>query len=168
MPRRVDLLKRCETGTLYTPPTMSVEGGPLGTLMIPGAQGGTNWPGGAYDPETHKVFVFSKRVISLIGIIPNTNKEVSDFGYVHGVASVAPRAQVAMGSAARRARRPRQSGRGRGASRRGQARRAHHSGLAADQAALRDAVGDQPGDRPISAGRWRMARRRTISAIIPR
>jgi quinoprotein glucose dehydrogenase len=97
----LQMLKRYRTGTIYTPPTMSVEGGSQGTLMIPGSQGGTNWPGGSYDPENHTVFVFSKRVAQLAGIVRNTNAEVSDFDYVHGVASVAPRAQLAMGSAAR-------------------------------------------------------------------
>ena len=95
----LDLVKNYVTGPLYTPPTLSKVGGPFGTLIAPGVQGGTNWPGGCYDPETCKVYVYSKTVIQLVGIVPNTDKNVSDFAYVHGMAGIPPQAQHAMGAA---------------------------------------------------------------------
>jgi len=91
----LDLVKNYVTGPLYTPPTLSKVGGPFGTLIAPGVQGGTNWPGGCYDPETCKVYVYSKTVIQLVGIVPNTDKNVSDFAYVHGMAGIPPQAQHA-------------------------------------------------------------------------
>ena len=94
----LDLVKNYVTGPLYTPPTLSKVGGPFGTLIAPGVQGGTNWPGGCYDPETCKVYVYSKTVIQLVGIVPNTDKNVSDFAYVHGMAGIPPQAQHAMGA----------------------------------------------------------------------
>jgi quinoprotein glucose dehydrogenase len=95
----LELVKNYVTGPLYTPPTLSKVGGPFGTLIAPGIQGGTNWPGGCYDPETCKVYVYSKTVIQLAGIVPNTDKNVSDFAYVHGMAGMTPQAQRAMGAA---------------------------------------------------------------------
>jgi quinoprotein glucose dehydrogenase len=93
------LIAQFKTGTIYTPPSMSVAGGPWGSLLIPGSQGGTNWPGGAYDPDTNTVFVFSKRVPQSFGIIENGNPGVSDFAMVRGVAGTQVRAQVPMGAA---------------------------------------------------------------------
>jgi quinoprotein glucose dehydrogenase len=94
----LELVKNYVTGPLYTPPTLSKPGGPFGTLIAPGLQGGTNWPGGCYDPETCMVYVYSKTTIQLAGIVPNTDKNVSDFAYVHGVAGIPPEAQHAMGA----------------------------------------------------------------------
>ena len=48
----VELVKRYKIGPLFTPPVVSKWDGPLGTLMLPSNTGGTNWPGGALDPET--------------------------------------------------------------------------------------------------------------------
>jgi quinoprotein glucose dehydrogenase len=43
-------------GTLYNPPMVGDVKGLLGALNIGNASGGTNWPGGGYDPETHIVY----------------------------------------------------------------------------------------------------------------
>ena len=93
------LVKNYVTGPLFTPPTLSKEGGPFGTLVSPGLQGGTNWPGGCYDPETCTVYVYSKTTIGLIGIVPSTDKAVSDFAYVHGITGIPPQPQFSMGAA---------------------------------------------------------------------
>ena len=42
--------------------------------VTPGSQGGTNWPGGSYDPDTHMLYVFSQTAIVLPGIIENPDK----------------------------------------------------------------------------------------------
>jgi quinoprotein glucose dehydrogenase len=44
----------------YDPPTMASVDGTWGTLTLPGSQGGTNWPGACFDPETKIVYVYSK------------------------------------------------------------------------------------------------------------
>jgi quinoprotein glucose dehydrogenase len=41
-------------GPIYTPAVPFDPNGPLSTLMV---MGGSNWPGGAYDPESHIVYV---------------------------------------------------------------------------------------------------------------
>jgi quinoprotein glucose dehydrogenase len=84
-------------GPLFTPPSMAVAGGNRGTLAVPGAQGGTDWPGGCYDPETHMVYVFSQTVPATLGVIQNTDKDVSDFDYVQGAAGQHVRPTTPMG-----------------------------------------------------------------------
>jgi len=95
--KAVEMVKDYKIGPLYTPPVVS-RPGRWGTIVAPGIQGGTNWPGGCYDPETHTVFVYSKTVPALVGIVPNSDQKVSEFPQVHGVAGNNPRPQIAMGS----------------------------------------------------------------------
>jgi quinoprotein glucose dehydrogenase len=60
----MDLLKRYKwgggnfpySGTLYNPPIVGDVKSLLGAVNIGNASGGTNWPGGGYDPETHIVY----------------------------------------------------------------------------------------------------------------
>jgi quinoprotein glucose dehydrogenase len=44
-------------GMPYNPPILGKVDGLLGAINIGNLGGGTNWPGGGYDPETHTVFV---------------------------------------------------------------------------------------------------------------
>lgn len=93
----IEYIKSYKTGPLFTPPVMS-RPGRWGTISVPGVQGGTNWPGGSYDPETHIVYVYSKTQPSVLGIVANTDPKVSEYPYVHGVAGVAVRPMPMMGS----------------------------------------------------------------------
>jgi len=43
-------------GVVYNPPIVGNVDGLLGAINIGNANGGTNWPGGGYDPETHVVY----------------------------------------------------------------------------------------------------------------
>jgi quinoprotein glucose dehydrogenase len=79
------LLSRYKIGPIFTPPVVSKVEGPLGTLMLPSVTGGANWQGGALDPETNKLYVYSVTAPSALGLVqPDPAK--SDFGYVLGVA----------------------------------------------------------------------------------
>lgn len=95
--KAVEMVKQYKIGPLYTPPVVS-KPGRWGTITNPGIQGGTNWPGGCYDPEAHTVFVYSKNQPGVIGIIPNDDPAVSEFPQVHGIHGMAPRPQFAMGA----------------------------------------------------------------------
>ena len=95
----IRLVSKYRIGPIFTPPAFSRAEGPLATIVSPGSQGGTNWPGGSYDPDTHMVYVYSKREIALLGIVPNTDPGFSDFAYLHGVAGATPRRGAAMGAA---------------------------------------------------------------------
>jgi quinoprotein glucose dehydrogenase len=73
-------------GPVYTPPAESKIGGPLGTLTVGTASGGTNWPGGSYDPETHIVYAFACNACAEpIGLV-RAPKTVSDMNYIAGTA----------------------------------------------------------------------------------
>ena len=87
-------------GPLFTPPSMAVAGGNRGTLHTPGSNGGTDWAGGSYDPETHMVYVYSQRTAATLGIIKNQNLENSDFEYVQGTPGQPTRVTRALGAAA--------------------------------------------------------------------
>jgi quinoprotein glucose dehydrogenase len=81
-----EVVSRYHLGPVYTPPTTSKLEGPLGTLTLGTASGGTNWPGGSYDPETHIAYLYAcNACVEPIGLVP-APKEVSDMNYVAGVA----------------------------------------------------------------------------------
>ena len=83
----VQLVSKYKLGPLYTPPVMSKVEGPIGTLMLPSAGGGSNWAGGSYDPETHRLYVYSQTTPSSLGLVPAPPN--NDFGLVSGNAATA-------------------------------------------------------------------------------
>jgi quinoprotein glucose dehydrogenase len=80
----IKLVSRYKMGPLFTPPPASKWEGPLGLLMVPSSTGGANWPGGAIDPETNLVYVYSFRNPSVIGLVPGPKPQ--EFAYVNGTA----------------------------------------------------------------------------------
>ncbi len=82
----VKLASKYKLGPIFTPPVVSKIEGPLATLVLPSATGGTNWPGGAFDPETHVVYVYSQTVISPLGLVAPDAK-TSDMNFVQGSAA---------------------------------------------------------------------------------
>jgi quinoprotein glucose dehydrogenase len=50
-------LKRYKNGPLFNPAIVGSATGLVGAINIGNAGGGTNWPGGSFDPETHIVYV---------------------------------------------------------------------------------------------------------------
>src|SRR5438034_176778 len=85
--KAIKVAERYHIGPIFTPPVVSHIEGPLGTLSLPSATGGTNWPGGSYDPETHLLYVFSKTEPISIGLLPPSDPKVSDLRYVQGSAA---------------------------------------------------------------------------------
>src|SRR5204862_3285616 len=74
-----------KTGPMFTPPAVSVAGGPLAALTIGTTNGGTNWPGAGYDPETHTVFApASNASVTPIGLIEPPAAFPSDLRYILG------------------------------------------------------------------------------------
>jgi quinoprotein glucose dehydrogenase len=94
----IKLVSQYKIGPIFTPPVVSREEGPLATLGSPGVQGGTNWPGGSYDPETHIAYIFSQTALAILGLVPPGDAKVSDVEYVMGRAGVAPRPGRGMGA----------------------------------------------------------------------
>jgi quinoprotein glucose dehydrogenase len=81
----VELVKQYKLGPLFTPPIVSKWGGPWGTLMLPSNTGGTNWPGGALDPQTNILYIYSFTNVVSIGLINDPSR--SDMNYGLGRAS---------------------------------------------------------------------------------
>jgi quinoprotein glucose dehydrogenase len=81
----VKLVARYKIGPLFTPPVVSRWEGPLGTLMLPSTTGGANWQGGAFDPETKRLYVYSSTAISVLSLVPSTPQR-SDMAFVRGLA----------------------------------------------------------------------------------
>ena len=81
------VVSKYKLGPVYTPPVVSKLEGPLATLTLATASGGTNWPGGSYDPETHTVYVYAcNSCLTPIGLVPPPSKKVSDINYIAGTA----------------------------------------------------------------------------------
>src|SRR5216117_3335296 len=68
------VVSRYKIGPIFTPPVVSKAEGPLGTLAMAINSGGTNWPGGSYDPETHILYVFSQSQMGSLGLVPGDPK----------------------------------------------------------------------------------------------
>ena len=81
------VVSKFKIGPIFTPPALSKLPAPLATLTVGTAAGGTNWPGGSYDPETHIVYVQAcNACLFPLGLVPPPSKDFSDMDYVQGIA----------------------------------------------------------------------------------
>jgi quinoprotein glucose dehydrogenase len=82
----LEVAKRYRLGPVYLPPLVSKAEGPLAALTSGTLSGGVNWPGSAYDPETHVFFTHAcNACIAPLGLVAPP-KEFSDLDYVMGTA----------------------------------------------------------------------------------
>ena len=95
----VKIVSRYKMGPMFTPPVVSKLEGPLATLTLATAGGGTNWAGGSYDPELHRVFVYSQSNLTALGLVPPP-PGLSDMNYIQGNAREGARTRVGAGGAA--------------------------------------------------------------------
>jgi quinoprotein glucose dehydrogenase len=51
----------------------------LGTLHLPGLTGGSNWPGGSFDPETGIFYLYSKTEVHGLGLVSNPRRSNMDY-----------------------------------------------------------------------------------------
>jgi len=80
----VKIAAQYKLGPMYTPPAESKVGGPIATLTLPSPAGGTNWPGAAYDPETHIAYAYAQNTITPLGLVRPPNKDLTDMDFVLG------------------------------------------------------------------------------------
>ncbi|HTZ58982.1 MAG TPA: PQQ-binding-like beta-propeller repeat protein [Acidobacteriaceae bacterium] len=66
----LEIASKFKIGPIFTPAVVSNPNGPLGTLIIGFPNGGTNWAGGSFDPQTHIFYVFSQGIVSGLGLVP--------------------------------------------------------------------------------------------------
>jgi quinoprotein glucose dehydrogenase len=75
----LEIAAHYKTGPIFTPPPVSKAEGPIAGFR---SSGGTNWPGGSFDPETHVAYIPSFTSMPILGLLPPPNKEFSDLPYV--------------------------------------------------------------------------------------
>jgi quinoprotein glucose dehydrogenase len=95
----VQLVAKYKLGPMFTPPVVSKIDGPLATLTLATGGGGTNWPGGSYDPVTHIVYVSSQSQVTPLGLVPPRDPSKNDMAYVQGNAAAGARTTAGAGSA---------------------------------------------------------------------
>ena len=86
---RAEAIKAIENfriGPIYTPPSLIVENGNRGTIVVPGLGGGANWQSGAADPETGFVYVGSTTSPGVVGMNKNVDPKTTgvDSDYTMG------------------------------------------------------------------------------------
>ncbi|HTE47247.1 MAG TPA: PQQ-binding-like beta-propeller repeat protein, partial [Gemmatimonadaceae bacterium] len=82
----VAIASRYKLGPVFTPPVVSKADGPIATLARGPTNGGTNWPGGSFDPETHMLYVAaSNSAAAALGLVA-PGKERSDMDWIGGTA----------------------------------------------------------------------------------
>jgi quinoprotein glucose dehydrogenase len=93
------IVSKYKLGPVFTPPVVSKIDGPLATLVIGSGGGGTNWPGGSYDPDTHIVYVSTNKSLSQLGLVPPRDPSKNDLAYVQGNAAQGARTRAGAGGA---------------------------------------------------------------------
>jgi quinoprotein glucose dehydrogenase len=94
------VVSKYKIGPVFTPPVASKAEGPLATLVMASAGGGTNWPGGSYDPETRIFYANSQKSISQLGLVPPRPETKNDLAYVMGNALTGARTTAGTGGPA--------------------------------------------------------------------
>jgi quinoprotein glucose dehydrogenase len=95
-----EIVSKYQMGPIFTPPVVSKLPGPLATLTLAAAGGGTNWPGGSYDPETHILYASSTKNLSQLGLVPPRDPTKNDLQYVMGNAMTGARTRLGAGGGA--------------------------------------------------------------------
>ncbi len=79
-----DNLARYKNGPMYNPPVIGDPKTFLGAINLGNASGGTNWPGGGYDPETHTVYAQANQSAVTPITLRTPPAGFSDIKYVMG------------------------------------------------------------------------------------
>jgi len=92
------IVSKYKIGPVFTPPTVSRVEGPLGTLSLAINGGGTVWAGGSYDPDTHIMYVYSRRNPASLNLVKPDDVKVNDMNFVGGNAITGARTSRPMGA----------------------------------------------------------------------
>jgi glucose dehydrogenase len=82
----LQIVKRYVIGPPFTPPSV-IGTDKLGTIQLPGASGGANWNGGAFDPETGMFYVGS-RTVAFVADLFAPDPARSDLRYRAGMREI--------------------------------------------------------------------------------
>ena len=103
---------RWQNDVVYNPPMVGDVNGLLGAITMGAANGGTNWPGGGYDPETHTVFVQAATASIAAESVAPPPEGFSDMAYQAGVVGQEFRERLAAGTGTSADAQPTSAGRG--------------------------------------------------------
>jgi quinoprotein glucose dehydrogenase len=92
------IVSKYKIGPVFTPPVVSRVQGPLGTLSLAINGGGTVWAGGSYDPDTHIMYVYSRRNPASLNLVKPDDVKVNDMNFVGGNAITGARQARPMGA----------------------------------------------------------------------
>ena len=95
----VKAIEKYKIGPVFTPPVVSQADGPIATLQMASQGAATNWPGGAYDPETHILYVHSQSAVATLGLVPPPPGAAPDVRYHQGTVLAGARRSGGSGSA---------------------------------------------------------------------
>src|SRR5262245_24653863 len=149
---------------VYNPPMVGDMKGILGAITMGAANGGTNWPGGGYNPETHTVFAMAATASIAAESVAPPPEGFSDMPYQAGVVGQEFRERFAAGTGTYADAQPQRGGRGnqaggRGAQGRGEQQaqgtapgQGQPGGAAAAEASGRGAAGAGRGGRGGGGG----------------
>jgi len=96
--RAMEIAKHYTWGPLYEPPAI-VTDQTFGTLNLPGLQGGANWPGGSYDPDSHMLYLYAKNQFEITGVVVTKDGRVMQRGGQPSAGSADPNGGTFGGSA---------------------------------------------------------------------
>ena len=74
--RALAIASHYKLGPMLLPPTFFKQDGPWATMTLPGLQGGANWTGGSYDPDSQTVYIYSKTVPELTAVATDTDGKI--------------------------------------------------------------------------------------------
>src|SRR5205823_5857872 len=75
-----------KNGPMFNPPIVSRVDGPIAAMTIGTTGGGTNWPGGSFDPETNIAYLYAANSgVAPLGLV-EPPPGFSDIRYVSGQA----------------------------------------------------------------------------------
>ncbi len=94
----VKAIEKYKIGPVFTPPVVSKADGPIATLQMASQGAATNWPGGAYDPETHILYVHSQSAVATLGLVPPPAGAAPDVRYHQGTVLAGARRSGGSGS----------------------------------------------------------------------
>jgi quinoprotein glucose dehydrogenase len=89
---------RYQNDVVYLPPMVGDVNGLLGAITMGAANGGTNWPGGGYDPDTHTVFAMAATASIAAESVSPPPPGFSDLAYQAGVVGQEFRERLAAGT----------------------------------------------------------------------
>jgi quinoprotein glucose dehydrogenase len=82
--KALQLAEKYKMGPMFNPAVVSKVGGPYGELGMSTGGGGTNWPGGGYDPELHIAFAQASNTVGSLGLV-QPPPGYGDIRYLQGV-----------------------------------------------------------------------------------